>query len=168
MSRPIVMFDVSRCVGCRSCEIACAVEHSTSKDLFSAIYERPSPRPRIRVYKVDDLNVPITCRHCDDAPCVAVCPTGAMYRDESGYVLHNPSRCIGCRLCTLVCPIAHPRLIPELRVVIKCDICIDRVRNGRRPACVEAYPTGALMFITETELARERLREKIVKALLER
>ncbi len=167
-SRPIVMFDVDRCVGCRSCEIACAIEHSTSKNLYSAVFEYPPPKPRIKVFKIDNVNIPLTCRHCDDPPCVSICPTGAMYRTDVGYVIQNPSRCIGCRLCTLVCPIAHPRLVPELRVVIKCDMCLDRVRSGRKPACVEACPTGALMLVTEVELAKLRIERLLGKIIAER
>ncbi len=157
MEKGLIVFDPSKCLGCRSCEFACALEHSMSKNVYSIVFEYPKPKPRIRVFQVEKLNVPLTCRHCDDAPCVQVCPTGAMFRTDEGIVLNRPEKCIRCRLCTLVCPIAHPYVDRETRTLIKCDLCIERLRLGRKPACVEACPTGALMFITERELAETRV-----------
>lgn len=158
MEKGFIVFDPSRCMGCKSCEIACAVEHSLSKNLYSAIMEYPRPKPRIRVFQVDNVKLPLTCRHCEEPPCVQVCPTGAMYRTEEGIVLNRPEKCIRCRLCVLVCPIAHPYVDPETRTLVKCDLCIHRLRQGKMPACVEACPTGALMYVTERELAGERAR----------
>ncbi len=165
LSGKVLVFDVSRCIGCRHCEIACAVAHSSSKSLFGAVYEWPRPKPRIRVYRVESYNVPLTCRHCEDAPCVRVCPTGAMYRANVGLVLHNPAKCIGCKLCEVACPIAHPRYDPELRLLIKCDLCVERLRQGLRPACVDACKTGALRLETPDKLAQMKA-ESILEALI--
>ena len=75
-----------RCMGCRSCEVACAVSHSKSKNLFQALGEEKVPKKRISVEYIHALeaSVPISCRHCEDAPCVSVCPTKALSKDKIG------------------------------------------------------------------------------------
>jgi len=142
-------------MGCRACEIACAVEHSISKNIYGAPYETPRPIPRIKVLPVDLFNVPMRCQHCKDAPCMRVCPTKAIQRTDEGYVILNPLKCIGCLMCTLACPFGHPRYDPETKTIVKCDFCIDRVRKGMLPACVEACPTGALRYGKLEELLAE-------------
>ncbi len=160
-SKPIVFIDPTRCVGCRSCEIACAVEHSQSKDLFIAIREYPKPKPRIRVVYIWDLGLPapLNCRHCEQAPCIEVCPTRALYRDEDDAVMLNPLKCIGCLTCAVACPFGVPELDLFNKIMVKCDLCEDRRREGRIPACVEACPTGALMYGTVEEVMRKRKTE---------
>jgi Fe-S-cluster-containing dehydrogenase component len=86
----------------------------------------------------------VACMHCDDAPCVAACPTGCLYKDtESGLTLFDNSRCIGCRGCAMSCPFGAPSFNPDGKMV-KCDGCIQRLRDGRVPACVRVCPGGAL------------------------
>lgn len=85
-----VQVEVSKCVGCKSCELACAVEHSETKELFAAILEEIMPRKRVFVQAAEESSVPVNCRHCEEAFCVRVCPTGAMYRDKAtATVQHN-------------------------------------------------------------------------------
>ncbi|GBD94180.1 electron transport protein HydN [bacterium BMS3Abin05] len=143
-----------RCIGCRHCEMACAIEHSESKELFGMIFETPRSNPRIHVdVGLSFLTFPNRCRHCDPAPCMQVCPTAALHRDvETGSVLVNYDKCIGCAMCAMVCPfdiisfhkVWNVKLDHEVNV--KCDHCIERQRNGEIPACVEACKTGALEF----------------------
>lgn len=150
-----VQVDVSRCVGCKSCEIACAVEHSESKELFGALFEDVLPRKRVFVQAAGECSVPVNCRHCEEAFCVRVCPTGAMYRDEaSGTVQHNSHRCIGCGFCELACPFGAIARNQGSKVVVKCDCCPDR----ETPACVSACPTKALLYMTPEETQRRKLR----------
>ncbi|MBW2010744.1 MAG: 4Fe-4S dicluster domain-containing protein, partial [Deltaproteobacteria bacterium] len=101
-----VFVDVEKCVGCRHCEIACAIEHSQKKDLMSVLQDTPQPQPRIKVgLGIDFMTFPNRCRHCDPAPCRQICPTGAIYRDEeSGSVLVKEDECISCGMCAMVCP----------------------------------------------------------------
>jgi carbon-monoxide dehydrogenase iron sulfur subunit len=160
----MIYVDVERCVGCLSCMIACAVEHSATKNLYTAIAEKPTPKPRIKVYNVAGVNVPMRCLHCASAPCIEVCPTGAMHRTEEGFVVVDYSKCIGCGLCSLVCPIGHPIVDRELGKIVKCDFCVDRVRAGKKPACVEACPVGALIF-GETEEVMEYIRRRQAEAI---
>ena len=137
---------IDRCTGCRSCEIACAVEHSSGKSLFAAISETPVPRKRLYIEAAKDYNIPLLCRHCEDAPCVRSCITGALSQDAlTRVVSHDADRCIGCWMCTMVCPYGVIGRKKEQRVAVKCDRCPDR----DEPACVGACPTQALVFAEE-------------------
>ena len=137
---------IDRCTGCRSCEIACAVEHSASNSLFAAISETPVPRKRLYIEAAEDYNIPLLCRHCEDAPCVQSCITGALSQDAlTRVVSHDAEKCIGCWMCTMVCPYGVIGRKKEQRVAIKCDRGPDR----DEPACVGACPTQALVFAEE-------------------
>lgn len=164
-----VFVDPQRCIGCRQCEFACAVEHSATKEPVLAFLEKPVPRTRIHVEPgpVPTTSFPNKCRHCDPAPCQLVCPTGAITRDSTnGVVLVESERCIGCAMCAVVCPFdvitfhEVAAAAPEAAAVaVKCDGCIDRVNDGETPACVEACKVDALMFGDLNELvASGRLR----------
>lgn len=161
----LIYVDPSRCVGCRSCEIACAVEHSLSKSLYASIFEDPRPKPRTSVVVADSIYVPMRCMHCDPAPCVEACPTGSMHRTDEGFVISDPSKCIGCRTCLLACPFGHPSY-SRAGKVIKCDHCVDRFRVGLPPACVEACPTGALRFGRAEELLMEEKRRRALELII--
>jgi carbon-monoxide dehydrogenase iron sulfur subunit len=142
---------LDRCMGCRSCEIACAVEHSKAKNLFVAIGERPTPRKRLHVENPEGLKMPMVCRHCEDAPCVEVCRTGATVKDAiTGIVTKNEERCIGCWMCAMVCPYGMVGRQKEVRIAVKCDLCPDL----DVPACVAACPTGTLVFTEQEEFAK--------------
>ncbi len=152
-----------RCVGCQQCQVACAVEHSQSKDLYQAVFEQPKPRPRIHVAPGIYVNsaFPNKCRHCDPAPCLAVCPTGAIVRDpDLDIVTIDGDKCITCAMCAMVCPFDVIRyyqsavVVRDRTVALKCDNCIDRQRQGRIPACVEVCKVNALAFGDINDLAR--------------
>lgn len=161
-----VFIDGERCIGCRHCEMACAIEHSSAKDLFSMLTEEPRSRPRVVVkLGIDLLTFPIKCQHCDPAPCMEVCPTGAMYRDEkTGSVLLNHSKCISCGMCAMVCPhdAIEYRIVPgkTTTVAFKCDGCVGRRAEGKEPACVEACVTGALLFGDINQVVAERKKKR--------
>lgn len=151
-----------RCVGCRHCEVACAIEHSHGKSLLSAIHEEITSNPRIFVEVINNYQkFPNRCRHCDPAPCMQVCPTGALYRDEkTGSVLIDYLKCIGCAVCAMACPfgIIQFRKVPGLElnreVNAKCDNCIGRLEEGQIPACAQACKTSALEFGEVNDLIR--------------
>jgi carbon-monoxide dehydrogenase iron sulfur subunit len=147
---------VERCVGCRSCELACAVAHARSDSLAAAVEEEPPPKKRLFVEAFQGHAAPIHCRHCEVAPCVRVCPTGALFSDPaSGLVHYQENRCIGCFLCAMSCPFGVIRPDPEHRFIVKCDFCPDRTV----PACVSACPTRALQYQTEAEYEAARRQE---------
>jgi len=161
----IVYIDPERCTGCRSCEMACAIEHSESKNLFTAISEKPIPKPRIKVVVADFFNVPMRCQHCEDSPCIEACPTGAIFKSEEGFVIMNQEDCIGCLMCVMVCPFGHPYYSTEHKSIVKCDFCIDRVKEGKEPACVSACPTGALKYGNLSDILDE-IRKKKAKLII--
>ncbi|MEE9224050.1 MAG: 4Fe-4S dicluster domain-containing protein, partial [Thermoplasmata archaeon] len=112
-----LVFDAGLCTGCRACELACSFK---KEEVFSPI------KSRVRVVKIDEegVDVPVGCEHCDDAPCIAVCPVDALYEDsETGAVLINHDTCIGCRLCIPACPFAAISHDPVAKRVYKCDMC---------------------------------------------
>ncbi len=152
-----VLVDIERCTACKSCEIACAVEHSVSKNLFTALFQSPLPRKRIHVEKALTLSYPARCVHCADPVCSKACPTGAMKRDDAtGRVLVNEQKCIGCLMCSVVCPFGAISFDPASKVAVKCDLCASRVQQGREPACVESCPTRALVFKEQEEAAKKK------------
>ena len=99
--------------------------------------------------------VSLACQHCGDAPCVMVCPTGALFKREGdGVVVVSPDLCVGCHSCVLACPFGAPQF-PEGQKMAKCNFCLPRVEAGLEPACVRVCPTKALGFGSV-----ERLEEK--------
>jgi len=172
-----VFVHAERCIGCHQCELACAVEHSRSKDLAGAVLERPAPRTRVYVEAGPSLGTsfPNRCRHCQPAPCLLVCPTAAIGRDPvEGLVLVDTGKCIACAMCAIVCPFAaidfHPQAargddVAHALVATKCDGCIDRVRQGREPACSEVCMVGALVYGELNDLVRDGRVELTARAL---
>ena len=155
----IIVTDLKKCVGCHSCELACAVSRSESKELARAILETPRPATRMRVVGIGRQPVPLQCQQCEDAPCAAICPTAALYRlgkDET--VLFNRERCIGCSSCVLVCPFGAIRRA-DGGAMAKCSLCWDRLAEGQPPACVEACPTKARKLTDATAVAEDKLRK---------
>jgi len=156
----MIVLNVEKCLGCKSCEIACAVAHSVAKDLYLAICETPSPRARVSVEVGAGVPVPIQCRHCEDAPCIAICPTGAIHREnEDSPVIIDHDRCIGCKMCIQVCPFGVIGLGGDGKGVVKCDLCAERLGKGEEPACICACPTGALWFGDVEQASRTKRRQ---------
>ena len=144
-----IFVDQSRCLGCKTCELRCAVErNSLSKALTEAVQESVLPRPRVHV-QWDGINpFPIQCRHCQDAACLEICSTGAMQRDQkTGCTYLDGNKCRSCWMCIMVCPYGVIAPALEKHSADKCDQCFQMAE----PYCVSACPTGALMEITPAE-----------------
>ena len=132
-------------MGCRLCEIHCLVEHSRSRKIIKAYKEEfPRALPRMIVEERGALSFALPCRHCEEAPCIAACITGAMHRHTTtGAVICDEERCVGCWSCIMACPFGVIlRDAKGRRVVTKCDLCPDR----DVPVCVEACPNEALVY----------------------
>jgi len=156
----VIAIDIEKCVGCHSCQIACALAHSGAETLGEAVRQESPAQSRIAVVQVGDTPVALQCRHCDDPPCVEKCPKDAMHKRDDGVVTVDPELCIACKVCIKVCPLGEFGVISISRdeaakTIIKCDLCTDRIAQGLLPACVEACPTGALAFMDPEEAAAQ-------------
>jgi len=164
----VIIVTIEKCLACKSCEIACALAHSKSKVLEEAITESPRPQRMVTVEPVGESGVPIQCRHCEAAPCIEICPTGAIQRfDKQAPVTVDADLCIGCKLCMLICPFGVLQIGSEGRAIIKCDMCYERLKEGKLPECVEACPTKALQLVSLKELTKSR-RQEAVKELIKK
>lgn len=141
MGRKGFYVDMTSCVGCRTCQIACKDKNNLKVGtLFRQVrtFETGAfPRPGVYHYSG-------TCNHCENPKCVEACPTGAMHIDTDLTVQHDMNKCIGCRYCTWACPYGAPKFIEELGKIHKCDGCKDLRDKGQNPACVDACYMRAL------------------------
>ena len=135
-------FNMTKCIGCRSCEIACNEQNGNPAEIhwrrFGEIEGGTWPNTQ-RSY------LSMGCNHCLDAECVKGCPVEAYTKDPAtGIVLHSADACIGCQYCVWNCPYSVPQFNPERGVVGKCDMCHGRLEDGLEPACVNACPEAAI------------------------
>ena len=137
-------FDMTKCIGCKSCEVACSEQNNN-----------PAKNSWRRVGEVEGGTFPNTqrlylsmgCNHCAEPACMKGCPTQAYSKDEkTGIVLHDATVCIGCEYCIWNCPYSVPSFNEERGVVGKCDMCHGRLKDGDKPACVNACPAEALQI----------------------
>lgn len=146
MMNRFVIADASKCIGCRTCEIACAMSHSDKSlgDMTTSQFTS-----RLKVIKTDTITMPVMCRQCDNAPCANACPTGALFRENDSIQVVQ-ERCIGCRSCEVVCPfgamtIQTQKTESDIQAkALKCDLCSD---NPQGPACVRVCPTKAISLV---------------------
>lgn len=162
MGSKFVLADPEKCVGCRACMAACLVKHYVPGDV---------PIARLNVVQVGERTAPVACHHCVNAPCVASCPTGAVYQDGDRVGVRI-LRCIGCRSCVVACPYGAVEVaerydafgLGDIKVgtvpraaVIKCDRCVDR-QGG--PACVEACTSMALRLVEQDDIQSVQARRR--------
>jgi molybdopterin-containing oxidoreductase family iron-sulfur binding subunit len=162
-----MVIDLKRCIGCNACVLACKQENGTPPGIhFARVITR-----EVGTYPQSKRTfLPVLCNHCDDAPCVKACPTGASYTRPDGIVLVDNDLCIGCRACAVACPYMNRHYVaPGLLqagydgkplspyealkyldfqegTTSKCTLCAHRIDRGLEPACVVTCPTDARIF----------------------
>ncbi len=181
-----VLVDLTRCIGCRTCEAACNKEHGLPEpklpfDDFSVFDQtfhdgKQKRRTGDDAYTVvnrydQDQGAPvfrkIQCNHCNEPACLTSCFVNAYTKTKEGAVIYNADVCVGCRMCMVACPFRIPAYSYDSALhpqVIKCNFCYDtRLKYGKPPACVEACPQEALTFghrKTLIKVAHERIRSE--------
>ena len=160
-----LLIDLDVCVGCQACVVNCKAWNTSGYGAPLSDTEPWGAEPsgawlnRVHGFEAGKgesaavVHFPKSCLHCDDAPCVTVCPTGAsIKRSEDGIVLVDESKCMGCGLCAWACPYGAREMDPSEGVMKKCTLCVDRIYNenlpeeDREPACVRTCPTKARFF----------------------
>ncbi len=170
MARYGMVIDLKRCYGCYACSMACKVKNHTPPGVFWA---RVLKGEEGRFPNTVRQALPVLCMQCDDPSCVEVCPTGATFKQEDGVIVVDKDTCMGCKSCLMACPYGarytveswesyFPEGLPlspyeefakrkweedsGCGVATKCDFCLDRIAEGRDPACVEACAAKARVF----------------------
>ena len=160
-----LVIDLDTCVGCHACAVNCKEWNTSGHPGPLTDFDPYQRKPqgvwlnRVHTYEAGTgpdsrtVHFPRSCLHCEEPPCVSVCPTGASYkRAEDGIVLVNEEICIGCQLCAWACPYGARELDEDQGVMKKCTLCIDRIYNknlpepARVPACVATCPASARHF----------------------
>jgi tetrathionate reductase subunit B len=135
--------DTRRCFGCHGCEVSCKSENDVPLGNFirQTFYQDIGEYP-----KVARMFMPMACQHCEDAPCLKACPSGAIYKEAGGTVAINYESCCGHGNCVDACPYGAIYLDPSAGQAVKCHNCYHRTENGMEPACVPTCPAEALYF----------------------
>ena len=165
MTRLGMIIDLAYCIGCNACTIACKQEQGTPPDVM---YARVLVREYGEYPNLKKIFLPLLCMHCEEAACMAACPSHAIVKTEEGVVIVDEERCCGSRACVSACPYGaiffpeefktyfpgvltpferyHAEKRKKFPVAMKCNLCIHRVREGREPACVVTCPTECRIF----------------------
>ncbi|GKX54453.1 tetrathionate reductase subunit B [Leminorella grimontii] len=141
-----MVIDLRKCVGCQACTVGCAIENQAPLGQFRTTvkqYQVSIPPTDITPGQVKAFMLPRLCNHCNDAPCIPVCPVQATYQRADGIVMVDNQRCVGCAYCVQACPY-DARFINERTLTAdKCTFCAHRLEAGLLPACVETCVGGA-------------------------
>src|SRR5262252_5074767 len=136
------VIDQNRCIGCHACTVACKEEHNIAIGVnrtWVKYIEKGSYPDTRRHFAV------LRCNHCDDAPCIEICPTVALFRRRDGIVDFDNERCIGCKSCMQACPYDALYIDPDHNTAAKCNYCAHRLETNLAPACVIVCPTQAII-----------------------
>ena len=143
MTRYGMLINTKKCVGCYACRMACQMINKLEPEEAFISYKEIEQGTYPSVYAE---TVPVQCMHCEDAPCAAVCPTHATYITDSGVVLVDEEKCIGCKYCMAACPYGVRIQIEKTGVIEKCRFCWYEGEPGNPPACVGTCISGARIF----------------------
>jgi Fe-S-cluster-containing dehydrogenase component len=142
MTKYAFVIDQRKCIGCHACTVACKAEHDIPIGVYRTWvkYIEKGEFPNSRRYFLVNR-----CNHCDNAPCVAICPTKALFKRKDGIVDFDSSRCIGCKSCMQACPYDALYIDPYSHTAAKCNSCAHRTEIGIEPACVVVCPEHAII-----------------------
>jgi Fe-S-cluster-containing dehydrogenase component len=163
-----LLFDATKCIGCKTCVVACREANGLTPESSSGLWDDPvdlsgNTKNVIKLYRGDDGTVSFMkaqCMQCVDPACVSVCMLGAYSKGAFGVIEYDADKCIGCRYCQVACPFNVPKFqwakaAPRL---VKCELCRHRYADGKGAACAEVCPTGAVTFGRRAELLAEAKR----------
>jgi formate dehydrogenase iron-sulfur subunit len=160
------LVDISRCIGCKGCEVACkewnelGIEPTENFGSYQSHRDLTSDTWLLMRFTEAEVGGELhwlikkdACLHCEEPGCLLACPApGAIVQYDNGIVDFNQANCIGCQLCVSGCPFDIPRFNTETRKVYKCNMCIDRVEAGLEPACAKTCPTNAIAWGTKQDM----------------
>ncbi|TCS81276.1 4Fe-4S dicluster domain-containing protein [Tepidibacillus fermentans] len=143
MARYGMLIDTTRCVSCFACRLACQMKNELEQDeaFIHFVEKEEGIYPKVKVHIL-----PIQCQHCENAPCMKVCPTGATYKTADGIVLVDENKCIGCKYCVSVCPYNARIEVKQSKTIQKCNFCSSELEKGGEPACVKTCIPEARIF----------------------
>ena len=144
MAHYVMVIDTRMCIGCQSCTVACRTHNELPVDMIYNPVTTVGPSgvfPNLQM-----VHIPLLCMHCQDAPCVDACPTGASQQRPDGIVWVDEKKCVGCKACVMACPYGARVSNHEKGTVQKCDFCMDRVDKGNIPRCVQTCHQKARIF----------------------
>jgi formate dehydrogenase beta subunit len=165
-----MLYDATLCIGCKACTVACRDANGLPADTsgsLTGLYNAPvdlsaKAKTVIKLYAEGDARsfVKAQCMHCLDPACASACMLGALAKREFGIVTYNPDLCIGCRYCEVGCPFGVPKFefAKAVPMIVKCELCKERLANGQEPACTEVCPRNAVIFGRRSELLKEAKR----------
>lgn len=142
----ILMISPEKCIGCRSCEIICSFEKTNE-------FNPKHAAVTVLAYEEAAIAVPMMCMQCENPSCMKVCPVGAIEFKDTGAVVINEDKCIGCKMCVSACPLGNIIFNAKERKMVKCDLC------GGVPKCAYICPSGAIQFkeATSTNLNKKKI-----------
>ena len=162
-----LLYDTTKCIGCKACVVACKEANNLPADTDGyggGLYDAPDSLNQytknvIQLYKDGDEQsfVKKQCMHCIDPACVGACMLGALHKQTNGVVTYDVSKCVGCRYCETVCPFNVPKFewAKTTPRIVKCELCKDRLAEGKEPACTAVCPRGAVVYGRYTSLLDE-------------
>lgn len=170
MSRYAIDLDVSKCITCGACAVACMDQNDIDIPKGQKPFRSVFDMERTENGKLRFSHLSLACMHCEDAPCITGCPSGCIRKDPQTHMtVFDTTNCIGCHSCAMACPYGVPSFGSDGKM-IKCDGCYLRIQYGMLPACVKACPTKALRLVNldkESEIPPEHSLRRLSREMLE-
>lgn len=142
-TRWVMVVDLRKCIGCQACTVACSTENQVPDNQFRTLVSHYEIK---KDGESRSAMLPRLCNHCDNPPCIPVCPVQATYQRNDGIVVVDNTRCVGCAYCVQACPYDARFINSETHTADKCTFCVHRIEAGLLPACVETCVGGARIF----------------------